>query len=483
MMPMHGNRPPMRPNSPGSYFTADDIKLELLRKQRLISPGGVEMYPEVPEMVDNYRELVPLENSMVSTSTSFGYVSSVYRAVNISTGEIFCLRRIHGFQATMNNYRSLCNAIDSWKKIEHSNMVSLRQIFTTKAFGDNSLIFVYDFFPGSQTLMDQIFTHPQIKPFGPSVGGHSSTARPYSQQQPFRNKLLPESVIWTIIIQLSSAIRTIHANNLACRAIDPTKIIITSGGPDNGQGSHYNQFMNPLHLNPRVRLSSCGVFDVISPNPFPDMPDCPAKALIPHLQREDLVSFGKVLCALACNSLSAMDQDSWPQSYEVITRNYNGDLRTLIFFLLTAKRGSTINEIMPMIGGRFYAQLDMVYQRYDLVESQLAKELDNGRLFRLLTKLGTINERPEFRMDPQWSETGDRYLLKLFRDYIFHQVDENGQPWIDMGHIVSTLNKLDVGSPEKICLVSRDDQNVLIVSFCELKKCFEAASNELLRQY
>lgn len=45
----------------------------------------------------------------------------------------------------------------------------------------------------------------------------------------------------------------------------------------------------------------------------------------------------------------------------------------------------------------------------------------NGRLFRVMAKLGFINERPEYRNNPQWSETGDRYLLKLFRDFVFHQ--------------------------------------------------------------
>ncbi|KAJ3109740.1 PAB-dependent poly(A)-specific ribonuclease subunit 3 [Phlyctochytrium bullatum] len=39
-------------------------------------------------------------------------------------------------------------------------------------------------------------------------------------------------------------------------------------------------------------------------------------------------------------------------------------------------------------------------------------------------------------MDPSWSETGDRYLLKLFRDYVFHQVDEAGNPYVDYGHMV-----------------------------------------------
>ena len=32
----------------------------------------------------------------------------------------------------------------------------------------------------------------------------------------------------------------------------------------------------------------------------------------------------------------------------------------------------------------------------DVVEAELCKELENGRLFRLLSKLGFINERPEY---------------------------------------------------------------------------------------
>lgn len=47
-----------------------------------------------------------------------------------------------------------------------------------------------------------------------------------------------------------------------------------------------------------------------------------------------------------------------------------------------------------------------------------------------------------FDGDPQWSETGDRYLLKLFRDYLFHQVLPSGAPWVDLSHIVQSLNKV-----------------------------------------
>jgi PAB-dependent poly(A)-specific ribonuclease subunit 3 len=82
-------------------------------------------------------------------------------------------------------------------------------------------------------------------------------------------------------------------------------------------------------------------------------------------------------------------------------------------------------------------------------------------------------------MDPSWSETGDRYLVKLFRDYVFHQVDEQGQPVVDMVHVITCLNKLDAGIDEKIMLMSRDDQSCLIVSYKEIKNCIQSAFEDL----
>lgn len=56
-------------------------------------------------------------------------------------------------------------------------------------------------------------------------------------------------------------------------------------------------------------------------------------------------------------------------------------------------------------------------------------------------------------MDGTWSETGDRYMLKLFRDYLFHTVTEDGLPWLDHAHIVQCLNKLDAGTMERVSLL------------------------------
>lgn len=47
-----------------------------------------------------------------------------------------------------------------------------------------------------------------------------------------------------------------------------------------------------------------------------------------------------------------------------------------------------------------------------------------------------------FSHDARWSETGDRYIVSLFRDYVFHQVDETGHPVVDMTHVLTCLNKV-----------------------------------------
>lgn len=84
-------------------------------------------------------------------------------------------------------------------------------------------------------------------------------------------------------------------------------------------------------------------------------------------------------------------------------------------------------------------------------------------------------------MDPSWSETGDRYLLKLFRDYVFHQVDESGKPVINLAHVIASLNKLDAGLNENIRLMSRDEQSCLVVSYKDLKQCIDSTFSELTR--
>lgn len=75
-------------------------------------------------------------------------------------------------------------------------------------------------------------------------------------------------------------------------------------------------------------------------------------------------------------------------------------LPNLVCFRYLVHSGSkgpphNIVDVLPMIGGRVYASLERAHLHQDRLEAELGKELQNGRLFRLLAKLGTITDRPE----------------------------------------------------------------------------------------
>lgn len=75
----------------------------------------------------------------------------------------------------------MMQVVDVWKKFSHPNCVTLREVFTTKAFGDNSLILVYDLHAGSQTLLSKYFT-PITNGYGTTGSAFSGDARPFSHK-------------------------------------------------------------------------------------------------------------------------------------------------------------------------------------------------------------------------------------------------------------------------------------------------------------
>ncbi|XP_058790833.1 PAN2-PAN3 deadenylation complex subunit PAN3 [Phymastichus coffea] len=448
------------PTQHPSFFINETLRMEILQKNALaLAVPDPAQYPDLPNEVENYHDLVPLEILQKHVSSVLGYQTSTYKATNIKNGIKYCIRRVHEFRLPNTKCMVL---VDMWKKLIHTNLVQLKEVFTTKAFGDSSIIFVYDFHPGSESLLNKHFSPSELNGYSDPFSSDPNAPRPYSHTKNTmlrhqHNSMLPESIIWSYIIQLTAALRVIHAAGLAYRCLDPTKVLLTS--------------------RTRLRLSGVSVPDVVM---FDNNHTNPL-ALMPHYQQEDLIALGKLVLALACRSLLAVHRDNMQSSLELVARSYSNDLRNLIMYLLSNQIRKSVTDLMPMIGARFYTQLDAAQLCSDVLENELTKELENGRLFRLIVKLGTIIERPELALDPQWAETGDRYMLKLFRDYVFHQITDDGRPWLDLAHVVSCLNKLDVGAPDKICLMSRDEQTVLIVSYAELRHCLETSFNELVQ--
>lgn len=434
-----------------AYFLQDELRNDILSRNEIVNSIETECQ-DLPLEVENYHSLCLLESLPVHPKLPVQ--SSTYKATHNLTGVKYCLRRLHGFRLQSTKCMQI---VDMWKKLQHTNVVQLREVFTTKNFGDNSLVIVYDFYPGSQTLLSKYFI-PSAEPTNGYSDPFSGEARPFSHKSTLHRAttgtLLPENEIWSVIIQLSAGLRAIHQAGLACRTLDPTKIIITGK---------------------RLRFSCVAISDLATYDPSQTNP----LALVTHHQQDDLTALGKLILALACRSLQSVQRDQIQNSIELISRHYSSDLRNIMLYLLSTSSRRSVTEIMPMIGARFYVQLDALQSQCDIQEDELAREMENGRLYRLLVKLGTVNERPELNLDVTWSETGDRYMLKLFRDYLFHTVTEDGRPWLNQSHIVQCLNKLDAGTIEKVQLMSRDEQSVLVVTYAELKHCLEQAFSEL----
>lgn len=412
-----------------TYFTSDELRKELIGRQLAAQVLAEDPSLGIPAQVDNYHSLYPVEVPSLESGSVFGFPSIIYKGINVGDGFPYALRRVTNVKLTD---VAAMGAVEKWKKIQHPNVIAIKEVFTTKDFGDNSVIFAHDFHPLAQTL--------QVRHL---VG---------------RTSFIPEALIWSYIIQITSALRVIHQQGLACRVIDASKIIVTGRS--------------------RIMLSSTCIFEVLQYDESQSTP-----AAINHFQQKDLLALGRLVLLLACNTLTEMFRDAVPHAMAHVSANYSEDLFSLIRYLLSpinpGQMGKNLNQLMPMIGARFYTELEAQADHSNLVESELSKEIQNGRLFRLMTKLEFVVDRPEQKNDPRFGETGDHFLLKLLRDYIFHQSEENGEPWLDLSHVVQCLNNLDCGSPSKICLVTPDEKNVMIVSYFDLKQCLQKAYSEL----
>ncbi|KAH9893951.1 kinase-like domain-containing protein [Cubamyces lactineus] len=415
------------------YFVSDDIREELQKRSEIIHtvpPAGLGL----PEELQGYHTLVPLETIGADRRKFGSWYSTVYRATNSSDGVTYVLRRAENFRLTQ---PVALTRIEAWSRLRHPNLVSVHEAFTTRAFNDSSLVVVYDDHPNAQTLYD---AHIKAKP--PQFQGGRLQAQ---------SNRIAERTLWSYIIQIANAIKAVHDAGLAVRLIDATKILVTGKN--------------------RVRLGSCGIVDVL-------MHDMPAE--ISFLQQDDLTMLGGLIIQLCSGTMSAMNH--LQKAVEALGRNYSSDLKSVVLFLIS-KPGThkTVGQLFDMIGSRLLTELDESQNAVDRLESELMSELENGRLVRLLCKFGFINERPEHNHETRWSETGDRYIVKLFRDYVFHQVDEVGRPVVNLTHVLTCLNKLDAGTDERIMLVSRDEQSCLVVSYREVKACIESAFSELTR--
>ncbi len=72
------------------------------------------------------------------------------------------------------------------------------------------------------------------------------------------------------------------------------------------------------------------------------------------------------------------------------------------------------------------------------------------------------------------------FVARVFRFKVFHQADGAGNPVMDLGHVVTALNKVDTADEEKIVLSSRDGKSMMVVSYADVARCLDSAYHELI---
>lgn len=388
-----------------SHFQSLDV--EALRQ---MAPDDVR-YKELPI---RYHSAYPLDNDdrTMHTGNSFGYPSSLYKAIDQTDSQMYAVRRFDNVRTTQS---VVSNTISVWQSIRHHpSIVTLYAVTIEKG----ALFFAYRYCPCAQSLKERFIDQ--------------------------RGPLLAESLIWRLLVQLLTAVRHVHNQGGSIRVIDPTHVILTSGT--------------------NARFSCVGILDVL---------EFESRKSISELQKDDLAKLGRLVLSLISRAVVTAKNST--EALAIAKQHYSIELQNAVITLISYK--CSIHQVCSMVSERILDELDASMSTADALHSHLHGEYENGRLLRLLLKLGAMNERPDHTTNiisnslaPQWSETGDRYVLKLFRDYVFHQCDPDGLPVLDAGHMITALNKLDVGDPEEVLLSSRDGKDLLVVSYLDVQR-------------
>lgn len=422
----------------GDLFIPNDLREYLQQRNEASLQQIPNNQLNLPLHVGPYHSLYPIDKHYENNDSIYGYPQTVFKCMSNRDGRLYCMRRLEGVPITSGRF---LEPIKLWSQIKSANIVRVYDAFSTKAFGDISLILIYDYYPLSLNLMETHFYR---------IGNRDP-------------ELITEDILWSYMVQLTNATLAIHAKDFWVGDYDPSKIIVTS--------------------KTRARLSACAVSDIVdlAKNNHNNQKDAEAaereRALrVPHEQQNDLCRFGHLLLNLAKSTNVIKDVTDPVEIVKLL--NYSDQFKTVLQYMLTPD--ANWERFQQLLAPHILRVCDGMENATDYFEANLTKEVENSRLVRLLAKLDVISERPEFLKDGSWSETGERYPVKLFKDFVFHQVDKNGKPVVDLAHIINCLNKLDAGVDENVLLVSPDEMTCLIMSYKQLKELVEKSFRQVV---
>ncbi|KAJ2439108.1 PAB-dependent poly(A)-specific ribonuclease subunit 3, partial [Coemansia sp. RSA 2424] len=316
----HAGQPPYM--QPANHFAIDEqLRRVLVREMHAISSVSES---DLPAQVHSYHSLSPLETVDVFDA-SFPVRLHEIKAQSIADGRYYSLHRITGTQPAS---KSALDAVDKWKAVQSPSIAHVLEAFTTRAFGDNSLVIVHELKPLAASLKSQI-VDAQVQ--------------------------VSEAFLWSLVLQLISALRVVHSAGLAVQTLSAATILLS---PTN-----------------RVYLNSCGLADVLALHSSTNMDAA---------QQGDLQAVGHVLSAILSTSAENFVVVQGQAPVVVPGAGFTTDFKELFGYL---NRRLTpvvaIDDVLRLAGSRVFAELDAARRESDLLCESLKLELANGRLVRL----------------------------------------------------------------------------------------------------
>jgi len=242
----------------------------------------------------------------------------------------------------------------------------------------------------------------------------------------------------------------------------------------------------------RVRINQVGVADSLDANIariHAEGDSVGVTQATEAFMKLDVVNFGRIVLALALRTVPTISRggmlvSSMDTALDGLSRSnmYSNDFVQFVNLLVGSRFDITTLELLQHVAPRMAHEYANTWIHADALEKQLFKEMDASRLLRIATLIGFVNEREGGVLDPSWAETGDNYLLKLLRDYIYHQQDQLGRPVLDYGHVLECLHRLDMGTDEQVLLCGQDNNSLMVASYADLKWCLTQAIQELRKR-
>lgn len=418
-------------------FASDALRDELARRAALrlaqVVPGSEED-ARVPPVLHIYHSLVPLEGPACDAlpSPCLGIRTACFKALSSETGDAVVLRRLDGQQLPPTQQLvALARAVAAaWAPLAtHPGVCCVTGAFAGAESESQppALYVVTPYRPGAATL---------------SAAHLSPAAHPLDEPQ-----------LWGVAVQLAAALQDVHLAGCAVGApgLAPSKLLRTLGG--------------------RAAIACGGLVDVLGGG------CCAAgSAQLRAAQRADLGALGTSLLALGCGPGCRRP------SLSVLGGRVSPRFAALVGALTDPLRGPCDGaSLSQALASHALAALCSAQGAQDALLGELEREAEAGRQLRTLMRLSFVLDRPD-GVGGDADESGDAYLLRLFRDFLFHCPRDDGAPALDWAGAHEALAKLDAGVPERIILLSRDAASMLVVGYNELKQCVQRAYDTLVQQ-